>query len=393
MSIQLSKTKSALLVVAVIVSNIAVMGEFATFPVIDALYEQFPTQTFWVDTWLSINQWTIIIFSILGAALLRKMSKKTMLIIGGIIFTLAGGLGAVENSIVLMVIIRAMYGVGVAFVNVASIAVVAEVYVDEDKMNRVMGLYNALQGAIGAAISWLGGIVAVGGWTHPFKLMWLGIPMVIMFVLFVPSIKPEEVNETELSETGNKDKLGVVFWLTTIAFILFASAYAVPSQYVSSYVIENGIGNEALAGTLGSIGTIGSFIFCLGYDRMFKAVNQKVIVIWYMMAALLIAVMYFVQIKSMCYILFFIVGGSMSIACTYTYSVIPQICPENRVDDGIGIMTAACCVGYAISPYFTTIIQNMLGTEDITPTFIYAAAIALVAGVIEIIITRKNIFE
>lgn len=392
MSIQLSKLRSFLLIAAVVLSNIAVMGEFATFPIVDTLYDQFPDQKFWVDTWMSINQWTIIIFSILGALILRKVSKKTMLIAGAVIFTLSGALGAVESSIVLMVILRALYGIGVAFCNVGAVAVVAEVYTDEDKMNWVMGIYNSLQAAIGAVISALGGVLGTIGWTAPFKLLWSGVIMIVVFIFCIPYIKPEG-KAAEHAEKKESAPLGITFWLTTLAFILFAVAYAVPSQYASSYVVENGIGDEAVAGLLGSLGTIGSFVFCLFYERMFRLVNRKVIIIWYLMAAILIAIMFFLPMKGLCYALFLIVGGSMSIACTYTYAIIPSIVAPSRVDDGIGILTAACCAGYAIAPYFTSLIQKLLGTENITPTFIFSAGAALIAALIEIFMPRRQLLK
>lgn len=390
MSVKMSKTKSALLIATVVLSNIAVMGEFATFPVIDSLYSRFAGQEFWVDTWVSINQWTIVIFSILGAAMLKKMSKRTFLILGGVIFTIAGAFGAANGNIIVMVVMRALYGIGVAFCNVGAVAVVAEVYTDEDKMNWVMGIYNALQGAVGAIMSAIGGNMAIISWDMPFKLMWVGVPMTLLFVFCVPYIKPES-EEAAVKDNKPKEHLGKVFWATTIAFIMFAAAYAIPSQYSSSYVIDNGIGNETMAGYIGSLGTIGSFLFCLSYEKMFKKLNQRVIVAWYGGAALIIAILFVFRNPLLTYVLYFVLGGSMSIACTYTYAIIPEIVPESRIDSGIGVMTAACCIGYAIAPYFISMVQAVLKIDDITPVFLSAAIVAAIAMAIEIILTNKEI--
>lgn len=389
MSIKLSKARSILLVAAVVLSNIAVMGEFATFPIIDALYERFPNQSFWVDTWMSINQWTIVIFSIVASALLKKMSKRTFLILGGAIFTLSGVFGAAGENIILMVVIRAFYGIGVAFCNVGAVAVVAEVYTDEDKMNRVMGIYNALQGALGALISMIGGYMAAVSWTQPFKLLWTGVPMILIFAFCIPYIKPEQTEEKAM-EKGGKQPMGVAFWLTTAAFIIFATAYSIPSQYSSSYVIENGIGDEVISGYLGSLSTAGSFVFCLFYDKMYQKLNRRVIVLWYGLAAALMVIMFFVPNQILIFPLYFIIGGSMSIACTYTYSVIPNLVPESRVDDGIGVMTAACCVGYGLAPYFSSLMQRILGTADITPVVICSAIVCALSATIEFCLSRKK---
>lgn len=391
MSIKLSKARSALLIFAVVMSNVTVMGEFATFPIIDALYDHFSEQSFWVDTWLSLNQWIIVIFSIVASMLLKKISKKTLLMAGGIIFAIGGIFGAAVDNIVFMTAMRIPYGIGVAFCNVGAVAIVAEVYTDEDKMNFVMGIYNSLQAALGAGISVIGGYMAAESWAAPFKFFWMSIPMIIIFAVCIPYIKVEnQPEEKKTAVSGKKEALGREFWLTTIAFILFASAYAIPSEYASSYVIENGIGNEVIAGYVGSLGTLGSFVFCLFYEKMFKKLNKKVIVLWYGLAAALILVLFAAPVKAVCLPTYFVLGGSMSIACTYTYAIIPDIVPASRVDDGIGIMTAACCIGYGIAPYLTSVIQTIVRSEAIMPTIAGAAVIVLLATVIEIPLSKKK---
>ena len=371
------------MVIALIVSNLAVMGDFVIYPIIDGLYEIFGGQEWWVSTMISIPQLMIVIFSILGAAMLRKMSKKNLLILGSVVYCIGSIGGAIGENIQLMTVMRLLFGIGNALVNVAAVAMIVEVYTDEEKRGVIMGLYNAFQAAVGAILSVCAGYLATIGWKSVYTLYWTGIPMLILIILFTPQMRKSE-EEVKAAVSGSKEKIGKRFWLITLAFIIYSLSYAAVAYFVSSYVLENSLGNEATAGNLGSVGTVGSFCCCLLFGKMYNKLGKDVILPWYALNALFMVVLWLFPNLVLTYIAFFIQGGSMGIACSYTYAHIPEVVPPSRNDDAIGIMTAVICIGYFLATYFVTASEMILGTEQFTPVLMLCAIVAAIAFLIEL---------
>lgn len=390
MAVKMSKGRSILLVITLVISNLAVMGDYVIYPIIDGLYERFGDQTRWVNLMVSIPQIMIIIFSIFGAFLLKKLSKKTLLILGGIIYCIGSIGGLIGENIIWMTVMRIPFGIGNAFVNVAAVAMILEVYIDEEKRGIVMGIYNAFQAATGAVLSVLAGYLATIHWTSVYSLFWTGIPMVILFLLFTPYIKAENNEEKEETVNTVKEPIGKKFWLIVLAFIIFALSYAVASYFVSSYVIENGIGNETTAGYLGSVGTVGSFCFCLLFGKMYAKLGKNVILPWYAANAIFMFLMWAFPNILLTYVAYFFQGACMGVSCSYTYAHVPEVVPASRADDAIGIITAAISIGYAIATYFATAMMDLLHTKLFTPVLMICGILGLIAYGIEFLARDKK---
>ncbi len=380
---QLSKMQKTLLIAAIIISNVAVMGDYAVYPIVDGLYSLFGDQTGWVDTWVAMPQWVQVVFSFAAAALLTRMSTKGVLLLGGVCFTVGGLFGAIVPAIEFMTFMRFLFGVGIALVNVAGVSVLAQAFTDEGEYNKVMGWYNAGQALIGAGISALAGNLALLGWSHVFWIFIAAAAMTVMFAVFVPTLRDEEMAEEGVS--GPTGMVSGAFWLAAIAVIVFSVGYAIASYYVSSYVIENGIGNETMAGYLGSVGTVGSFVFCLGYGKVYERMHRWVAVAAYGLCAVVFLLLAVAPGAAVAYVGYFLLGVGMGVCASYSYGIVPEHCSSDRVDFGIAVMTAVMCLGYAVASYFVSFLQEVTGTSLYTPMFLVAAVMALVACAIEVV--------
>lgn len=386
MSIKMSKFRTFLFLAAVVLANIAVMGDFILYPVYDSMYGEFPENL--MNLYVAMPQIMTVVFSFAAPVLIQKTSSRFTLITGGCLFTAGGLLGLFSDNIYFLLAARVPYGAGIAFCTVASIAVLSEVYVDEEKRGFVIGIYGALQSGVGAVLSIVSGQLGVGGWRKAFPLYWLGFLMIVMFVLFVPGIKKhqeEAKEESTESIRGPKEKFGVHFLLMTAAFILFTATIGVPNSYISTYVIENGIGNEATAGIMSSVMTCGGMVIGLFFGVMYKKLSGKIMLPWYGISFVGLAALAVFPNLVNAFLWEIILGGAMSVACSYSYAHIPAIVPASRVDDAIGVMSAACCLGYAISPYIISFTHVLTHSDRMTSSLYTCAVMTAAALLLEIV--------
>lgn len=391
MSIEMSKFKRILFIVSILLSSVAVMGDNVLYPIIYNLYEAFPTQIGAVNYIVSGPLLVIFLVSLIASKLLRVMSKKTMMIIGGSIFAVSTIAGALVDSAIYMVVMRTFTGVGQALVNVSAVALIAEVYVDENKRGWLMGIYNAILAAMGAVFGLISGVLATVDWRNAYNSYWVAVPMILMMILFLPNIKPEKQEKSEHVQIGKNAPFGINFWSIIFCLAVITVAFNMMAFYVSVYVAEHGLGNEAVAGVMSSCIAIGSMIFAFAFGFVYGKLKKNTLMLSFVILALALALLYFIPNIVLAGISFVLVGGSYGMAFAFSYAHGSAIAPEGRVDDAIGIATATYAISGFVSTYISTWLMNVMNTEGtITPTLIVPMLAMVVFIVLYPILTKEK---
>ena len=394
MSVEMSKSKRILFLITVFLTNIVVMGDNVMYPIINNLYGEFYTQIGLVNYVVSGPLLIIFIVSLLATSLLKKMTKKTMLIIGGSLFAVSTIFGAAVHSALFMAVMRTFTGIGQALVNVAAMALIAEVYVDENKRGWVMGIYNSVMAGIGMIFSLVSGLLATSGWQNSYRTYWVAVPMVVMMILFLPSIRVNKENETEDAHTaakGKKQPFSLSFWVIIAAVALVTLAFNMMAFYVSVYVAEHNLGNEAVAGLMSSCISCGSMLFCLIFGWLYGKYKKNALMVCCGLLAVALALLYFIPNVAVTAVACLMVGGSYGMTFSFSYAHGSAIAPEGRVDDAIGIATAAYAISGFLSTYISTWLMGIMSSSGaFTPTLIVPLAAMVVCIVIYPLVTKEK---
>ena len=131
MKIKMSRVKAALFIAALMLANIPIMADAVIIPISNNLYEAFPGYTGAVNFIVSGPQLIIAIASLIAAPVMLKVSKKKILVVSGIFCALGLCLGVAADNVWFVLACRAIAGVATGFINVAAVALIAEVYIDE----------------------------------------------------------------------------------------------------------------------------------------------------------------------------------------------------------------------------------------------------------------------
>lgn len=383
MKIKMSKFKAAMFILAIMLTNIPIMADAVIIPISNNLYTVFGEHVGAVNFIVSGPQLIIAISSLLAAPIMMKVSKKMILVISGLLCVVGLGFGVVIENVWFVLICRVIAGIATGFINVAAVALIAEVYIDDNKRSYMMGLYNACMAAIGTAMSLVAGQLAVNGWTNAYKVFWSCIPMVICFALFLPNIKPEKIeSENNEKESSSKTSFGFEFWLMMINLVIFYIANMGVSYFVSIYVSEHNLGNEAFAGTIASLSTIGSFFCCLAFGFLYNKLKRYIIFCSYILFALAVLLLILSPSKLTLIIAIFITGGSYGTAFSYSYAHAPSLVSESMTDTAISIATFVYAIGCFFATYVVTFLMGNGSFSSILP---YILGFVIVAIVLEII--------
>lgn len=396
--IEKSKVKQLLFFIAILLTNIIICTDYVIYPISYALYEAFPDQTGGVNFIISGPAVIIIFASLLVPVLLKYLSKKKLLVIGSIAFALTSIGGLLIESIPYIIVCRSVGGFCYAIANVTAMGIIADYFVDENKRASFMGIFNAAMSGIGAVMGIVAGALASSGWKNAYKTYWIAVPMILMILFFVPDMKDSGETEKDAAQSERKksfDMGGSRFWIMMFNYIWLGMAYSIAILYfVSVYVIENGLGNEAVAGGVSSIASISSAAFCLLFGFVYGKLKVRSSIPFYVGLTAALFLMYLAPNKIVLYIAAIIGGGSFGSMFSYVYAEGSTCVPPERVDQALGIITALCGAAMFISTYFETWLMGLLHTELVTPTFLILAIICLIVTVLEIISalaeSRKN---
>ena len=397
MNVKMSKAKTLLFIAAIFLSNVFVQGYFIIIPIADALYEMFPGQTGLINFVISGDFLVITIVSLFISGLFKYFSKKTIMVVSGIISSVSGiCMMAIENAL-FMCAMKAIYAVGVAGIAVTGIAILAEVYADDEKQySTLMGLYNSSMALIGASLSAIAGNLASISIKTTFAGYWIFVPVTILFILFLPSIKPrtaatENVSLEDNSDQEDKKGFGKNFWITLIDFIIFNYCFSVMMYLNSTYITENSLGDMAYIGYFGAVCTVASFITCLFFGKLFEVIGKKLIVFLYGISAVMLLLFWLYPNPVLSIIAYFIMGGCYGLAFSFCYAYCPAIVPKKQIDQAIGLVTAGYSIAYFITTYIVTWTMQIMGTDLLTPTLIVPFIACIIITVVELIKNRDKV--
>jgi MFS family permease len=394
MVIEMSKRKLILFIMTIFFSNIIVVGDYIFSPTINGVFKMFPDSIGLVNFIIGGTYLVIVIASLVAGKLCEKFSKKAVLMVGAICAAVGGILLLAVVNPLYMCLMRALFGVGYAFTQVTAVAFINDAYSDERVRGSIMGYYNASVTILGALVSVIAGNLATISLATAYRTYWLIIPYLILLLIFVPSIKPSKDNgktgKAELVVKVSKKKpLGFNYWVTLICFALYCVSYCILFLYVSVYVAENALGNEALAGYLTVAMSVVGFFAAMAFGLLYNRLRKFTIVFVYIMIAISITILWLHPSVLAACIAYGIFGGCAALAMSYIYTIAPSLVPPERVSVAIGGVSA----GVGIVTFGTTFViawvMKLMNTSRITDALIFPLVVMVVITLVEICLSIK----
>lgn len=388
---KLGKGKMILFLIALFLTNVAVMSDMVIIPAIANMYEVFGDSINMVNFIISGPALIVVFSSLLCGKLMQYFSKKTLLIFSYGLFAVASILGVFIESALYMAVMRGLVGFAVGIVNVSAVSLIPEIFLDEKKRSTILGMYNSAMAAVGAVIGLIAGYFAVVSWQFVFRVYWISVPVLVLIILFIPKTPPEAMAVNEDGSVTQKESLPLLsFGALTIGMILFNIIYMVIYFQISVYVLENAIGNESVAGILSSLGTVGSAVACLAFGLTYTKFKRATIIPSYLAWALCFSLLYFKPTFAVAIVACTLMGAAYGNGFSYYFMRTTVIVPPSRISVAMGIITAANGIGMFLSSYFATTLQQWMGVETLTATMPVLIALSGIGTCLSVFLTLRD---
>lgn len=375
---ELKKGRLVGFLIAIFLTNVALMNDQAIIPIINNIYTVFPENQSMVNYVVTGSLVVYIITSLLAGKLTERMSKKTIIVVAFGIFTLAAVLCVAIENVYYIAVMRTIIAASIGVINVSAIAMVADAFESEKKRSIFIGLFNSSMAVIGAIIAIIAGNLAVGAWQSVFRVFYIGIPVFFLLLFFLPKTSPDEKSNQAAGKQAFDLKTFIPFILS---FFILVSSFMVYQYMLSVYIAEHALGDEAFVGICASMITITSGILCALFGLIYERLHKVDYVISFALVGLSYILLYFFPVKSIIIVCSALMGMAFGNGISYAYMEATVIVPPSQTSKSIAIVTAVQGAGMFVSTYLATFCMNILHTNSLTKTFpVYIILMVLGVG-------------
>ena len=249
-------------------STLTVMSGATIAPSLPAMQEYFAdveNSALLVRLVLTIPALFIAIGGLFAGSLVDRVGRKPMLVASTIVYGIAGGSGFVLNSLITILIGRALLGLSVAGIMTGATTLIADYYKGQKRAD-FMGLQAAFMGLGGVIFLSVGGFVADLNWRFPFLIYlsaWV-IGLAIALTLYEPNRKLAPQFTDTTSATKSSMPWGVLAMIYGVALFYMVAFYLIPVQ-LPFYLQSLGSVSASASGLAIAASTLASSIVSLRY--------------------------------------------------------------------------------------------------------------------------------
>src|SRR5688500_16106606 len=223
------------------ISMATVMAGAAISPALGLIAKAFPDASpTMIKLILTAPSIIIIPFSFLSCYLTSKMTKRTIILIGLIIY-LIGGVGPqFVSSIEMLIGLRLFLGAGVGLVMPLSMSLINDYFKGKER-TQMMGYNSAFSNFGGIITMLLAGWLATFGWRIPFNVYFLGLVIFILIFFFLPK---GEIQQPDATKKKSRLPIAAIGYSLAMGGIMLA--YYSISTNIALFLEQNEIGGATL---------------------------------------------------------------------------------------------------------------------------------------------------
>ncbi|PHS31989.1 MAG: hypothetical protein COA92_07370 [Sulfurovum sp.] len=225
--------QTALLMVATL-GMMSGMTIVSSLPLISHTFSHIPNIEFFSKLMLTIPAIIIALFSPIAGHIVDRYGRLKPLYIGIFLFIVGGSSGFYLHDFYVILVGRAVLGLGVSLIMTSSTALIGDYFSEEvrHKFMSKQGMTTALGGIVFITT---GGLLAQLHWSYPFAIYLFPI----LFIPFLVKSLYEPQKHKHVEELEVETKLLPVYFTAFFVMILF---YMLPTQF--PYLIVNTLGGK-----------------------------------------------------------------------------------------------------------------------------------------------------
>lgn len=303
-----------------------------------------------VELLVSVPSFSVVAMLLLNSFIDKWLSDRQLIVTGLLLLSSAGIFPFFVQAYPLVLLSRIAFGMGIGLINAKAIAIISQRYQGKERV-QMLGIRGSMELIGGASCSLLVGQLLKIHWTFAFLIYGFGFVILIMYLLFVPSMEQVEKKQiTKRKQVLNKKDLGMILGMTLLAgFVICINSsisLRVPLFQVAGKTIESGQSALVLSLEQG-IGIVAglSFASLIGHFK-----NRLLLIVMFLLAVCLFGM----SVASNLPILILSsvgVGFFYSIILTIIFNRLSESIARNLLNKATAYVLLGCNLGSALSPY------------------------------------------
>lgn len=368
----MSKSKSLILKIALLLSAFVVQADpMILQPNLSLLQADFPTYHYSIISMImTVSSGFLAITALATGKAASIVGKKKLLLIGTILFVVGGTATGFAPDFALIIVTRAIEGLGAGFVITLSMILIPELFEDEKDVNFLMGLNGVATAIFGTIISTIAGYLGVISWRTATYLYLAGIVILVFQIISVPSDQElrKRSSDTPAGKiTGAAVSSGILAFLFAVVTTIFMSC-------MPNLVVEEGIGNTSNAGIVMSTMTIASFLIGFAFSKIFTSAKFFTPVIAYVFMAVAVVIPLVLPTFITACASAAIFGCGYGTYFPYINAEAARISEPENLDANMSLINGLYYLGMFASSYLMIAIGNIFGDESSIFYFKFMAA-------------------
>ena len=324
----------------------------------------------------------------------RRISRKTILTIGQLLFIIGGLGGAFVDSYELLIATRVFFGLGCGLVYTTVPTLISYFYKGQERV-QMMGLANAVGSIIAMTFSVISGTLAVIGWHFPFYINIFFIFVLIMQLVFLPKVPPEnQLESVKKADTLTKQErsFGYRTWACILLMFTSMTMSMVYLVRLAMFMQQNNIGDSVMAGFASSATTGTALIVALLFPIIFKKLGRYTLIISIGAIAVSYTLLSMATTAPMLFAGCIVFGLYLATLIPALQTLVSGLVHPYRRTWALSILTTALFAGQACASLFVNFIGSIVG-DVIANQFMAMAGIfgvMLAVVVIFLLVTRNK---
>ncbi|MQS75558.1 MFS transporter [Lactobacillus halodurans] len=343
-----------------------------------------------VEMLTTIPALMVVIFVLLSSFIAKWIGQKQTVILGLVIALISGLVPVFSNDFTVILVSRATLGVGFGLFNSLAVSMISD-YFTGDERAQLIGFQSAFQGLGTAIMTYVAGQLLKVDWHVTFWIYAIILPILALFILFVPSPKADvdkkSGNSTKsVKQSTNLQVIGYVLLLFVVLIIYMGVQVKLALLFTS-----NGYGTATDAANIISIMSIGSMLAGFAFGTIFKVIRRYTIPV----AMVLMAVSFFILSVSSSVVLSgvggVLTGISFSLIVPYLFNQVSVVSPKGSATLSTSLLLVGSNLGSSFSPYGLAILGNLSGTNSVNGVFMAGGIVLAIMAVIGLVfVTSRN---
>ncbi len=355
-------------------SFLSVLSGAAVSPALGQIKIAFPESSdLAVQMILTLPPLLVIPVSLFSGRLAMVFRKRQLLFVGLVIYMLGGLGGGFVNSMPMLLVTRALLGIGNGVIAPLSLSLIADFYKGNERANT-MGLSSSMATLSGIIMPLISGWLAVYNWRYAFACYLVSLVACILVWKFLPEPpKSEKV-------VGEKVRLpGSVWVLGFFTFLLMVVFYLLPTR-AALFLQETGIGNAGQSGLVIAALNVSAFLVGLQFGKIRARLKNFTHTLGLLALGSGLVIEYFADSLGIVMLGMFIAGLGIGTLMPTIFTETANRVPDRLNAPALSVINSSLYLGQFATPLVFAGIAAIFQIDDVRFKFLSGAMIAFIAA-------------